>query len=110
METGKGKKRGRKKKEVTEQQTAAPASEQAVEIKEVPAPEEPKKQSVKMSHDPEDQIMSIDEAASLMMKNFRENWLPAIRAKAKAMGAGETATKRVWRAIFMAWGGPGIMR
>lgn len=110
METGKGKKRGRKKKEAAEQQAIAPASEQAAKVEEASAPEEPAKPTIKMSHDPEDQVMSIDDAAPLMMRNFRENWLPAIRAKAKAMGAGETATKRVWRAIFMAWGGPGIMR
>lgn len=74
--------------------------------------EEPKPKPVPKlsSQNPDDAIMNIEDAASSMVDGYKESWLPAIRAKAKSMGMGDKATKREWRALFISWGGLGILR
>lgn len=60
--------------------------------------------------DPDDDMLPVEEAAASMVDGFKESWLPAIRAKARSMGIEGSTTRRTWRGVFLAWGGPSILR
>jgi len=76
---------------------------------EKPAPQAPPTRKLQASN-PEDEILDLENAASTMVKGYKESWRAAIAAKARSMGIGDRASKREWKGVFVAWGGHSILR
>jgi hypothetical protein len=72
----------------------------------------PSKKERPMFSEPDKDLEQMDlvKAASTMMVGFKPHWVHALRAKANSMGiTGPLATKREWRRVFVAWGGPSYL-
>lgn len=69
-----------------------------------------KKKPKFQAYNPDDDEMTLEDAARNMVDGFKDSWLPAIRVKAKSMGFEHKATRAQWRHVFVAWGTLSILK